>query len=230
MIYSDDESSQNLFDNHNQNEAVEKVKCDDDEDDRLSSSSAKRMKKNDEDEINHQSNNDNEKLLLEKFPFYGINKLVREKFNPYGEDPRGYDHPFGSDLPKDHCVHCKCRFPLCHDTRFGLYCGLRVAEQVEKKGAQGMYGDAVKELMKVAYNEILRVEICQQVGVLDTHNDYIPPKCMEDKSLKNIMNHFFYMKFTRAMKGRLEDGSKGSYGSGSYGFYSALREQSKKKP
>ena len=88
-----------------------------------------------------------------------------------------------------------------------------------------MYSDKVKALMTVAYNKILRVEIVQQVGVLDTHNNYIPPKYTERRSMKNVMNHFFYMKFTTTMKKWLQDGSKGKYGSGSFGFYSAMKEQ-----
>jgi hypothetical protein len=173
---------------------------------------------------------DEEELgMLEKFPFYGLNTMVRDKFRPHGVDPRGYTHPYGSKLPSDYCKHCKCKQNLCHDKRFGLYCGLRVGELIEKKGAGTLFGDNMKELMKQAYNEILRVEIVQQIGVLDTHNNYDPPKCMEDRSFKNILNHFFYMKFTAAMKRRLQDGSKGEYGSGSFGFYTALKEQDSKK-
>ena len=186
---------------------------------------AKRIKiKNEEN-----TEGDIEEGMLQKFPFHGMNILVNNEFNPNGLDPRGYDHPYGSKLPSDYCVDCKCKKELCHDKRFGLYCGLRVAEEIEKEGANTMFSDNVKALMRLAYNEILRVEIVQQIGVLDTHNNYIPPKCMETRSMKNVMNHFFYMKFTTTMKKRLEDGSKGKYGSGSFGFYSALKGQDSKK-
>lgn len=198
----------------------------DEELDALTSSSAgvKRIKRNEDDD-----DTNNKEYMLAKFPFHSMNSMVRKKFKPNGEDPRGWDHPYGSDLPSGYCIHCKCMEALCHDKRFGLYCGLRVAELVEKKGACKMFGDDVKDLLKVACNKILCIEIVQQVGVLDTHNNYIPPKCMEDRSMKNIMNHFFYMKFTTAMNKRLEDGSKGKYGTGSFGFYTALKEQDEKE-
>ena len=208
----DYENSQNLLEDN-----------EDDLDTPTSSSGVKRIKRNEEDE---DSTNEN---MLEKFPFHGMNTMVNDKFKPNGEDPRGWDHPFGSELPSGYCNHCKCRKELCHDKRFGLYCGLRVAELIEKKGANTMFGDDVKELLKEAYNEVLRVEIVQQVGVLDTHNSYIPPECIENRSMKNIMNHFFYMKFTTAMNKRLQDSSKGTYSSGSFGFYTALKEQDSKK-
>ena len=221
-MLDDDESSQNLLlDNNDEDVYSEKHSYDAVSTCPTSSSTVKRIKKNEEsdDTIKEEDN------MLEKFPFHGMNVMVGEEFKPHGEDPRGYDHPYGSRLPSGYCLYCKCKNTLCHDKRFGLYCGLRVAEQIEQKGANTMYGDKVKELMKVAYNEILRVEIVQQVGVLDTHNNYIPPQCMEDRSLKNVMNHFFYMKFTTTMNKRLQDGSKGKYGSGSFGFYTALKEQ-----
>ena len=88
-----------------------------------------------------------------------------------------------------------------------------------------MRGDKIKPLLKIAYNEILRVETVQNIGVLDTHNNYNPPQCMLDCSMKNIMQHFFYQKFTASMKERLQDCSRGDYGSGKFGFYSLLREQ-----
>jgi hypothetical protein len=215
-MIDEEEMSQNLLEN-------------DEDDEEFSHPTAKRSKVKNEGDVKNKVANDEEDGLLKKFPFHGMNVLVREKFKPHGLDPRGYDHPYGSDLPSDYCVDCKCKEALCHDKRFGLYCGLRVAEMIEKGGPRNMFGDKIKKLVKEAYNEILRVEIVQQIGVLDTHNNYIPPKCMEDRSLKNIMNHFFYMKFTAVMSSRLQDGSKGKYGSGSYGFYSALKEEDEKK-
>ena len=79
----------------------------------------------------------------------------------------------------------------------------------------------------MAYNKILQVETVQNVGVLDTYNNYDVPQCMLDGSMKNIMQHFFYLKFTSSMNDRLQDGLRGEYGSGKFGFYSALREQDK---
>ena len=112
--------------------------------------------------------------MLEKFPFHGMDTMVKDEFKPNGEDPREWDHPFGSQLPSGYCIHCKCRKELCHDKRFGLYCGLCVlAELIGKKGANTMFGDDVKELLKEAYNEVRCVEIVQQVGVLDTHTTAI---------------------------------------------------------
>ena len=221
-MFDDDELSDNLLDDIGCSSKRRKDVLDDGVN---SQEVAKRIKvKNEEDKEGSK-----EEGMLQQFPFHGMNILVKNEFNPNGLDPRGYDHPYGSKLPSNYCVDCKCKKEICHDKRFGLYCGLRVAEEIERKGANTMFGDDVKVLMKLAYNEILRVEIVQQIGVLDTHNNYIPPKCMETRSMKNVMNHFFYMKFTTVMKKRLEDGSKGKYGSGNFGFYSALKEQDTKK-
>ena len=133
----------------------------------------------------------------------------------------------GEKLSIGCCTSCRCDYRYCHEKRFGLYCGLRVAEQIEEIGIGNMSGDKIKPLLKIAYNEILRVETVQNVGVLDTHNKYEPPECMKEHSMKNIMQHFFYQKFTAAMKERLRDGSRGDYSSGKFGFYSVLREQEK---
>ena len=166
-------------------------------------------------------------LTLHPFPFQGMTSLLRSEYQPNGVDPRGPNPK--CPLPRSHhtktCKSCKCEEHLCHDTRFGLYCGLRVAELTQELGPGNMFGENVSKLLKTAYNEVLRVETVQQIGVLDTFNDYDPPQCMVDKSLKNIMRHFLYQKFTRKMNKRLEDGSKGARGSGSYGFYTALREE-----
>ena len=161
---------------------------------------------------------------LHPFPFRGMTSLLQSEYQPNGIDPRGPNPK--SRIPRSHhdvyCDSCKCQIALCHDTRFGLYCGLRVAELTQEIGAGKLFGEKISKLLKVAYNEVLRVKTVQQIGVLDTYNDYDPPQCMVDKSLKNIMRHFLYLKFTTKMNKRLEDGSKGSRGSGKYGFYTAL--------
>ena len=167
-----------------------------------------------------------EERMLHPFPFYGMRKLFRSTYTPNGIDPRGpilregeKEHPMWQ---LDHCMFCECEKKLCHDTRFGLYCGLRVAEMIEEKGAGDVQATEVSKLLKVAYNEILRVETVQQIGVLDTYNDYDPPKCILEKSMKNIMRHFLYEKYTLKIKKRLQDGSRGRWGTGKYGFYTAL--------
>ena len=114
---------------------------------------------------------------------------------------------------------------MCHDKMFGLYCGLRVAEEIKKLGLNKVNSSRVKDLLKIAYNEILRVETVQQIGVLDTYNNYDPPQCMINGSLTNIMRHFLYQKFTGGMETRLQDGSMGEYGSGSFGFYTVLQQE-----
>ena len=166
-------------------------------------------------------------LTLHPFPFRGMTSLLRSEYQPNGVDPRGPNPK--SHIPRSrhtiYCESCKCEKHLCHDTRFGLYCGLRVAELTQEVGAGKLFGEKISKLLKTAYNEVLRVETVQQIGVLDTFNDYDPPQCMVDKSLKNIMRHFLYQKFTMKMNKRLQDGSKGTRGSGSYGFYTALREE-----
>ena len=164
-------------------------------------------------------------LTLHPFPFAGMTSLLRSEYQPNGIDLRG-PNPKSPTRRSRHdisCDSCKCEKELCHDTRFGLYCGLRVAELIQEVGAGKLFGETISKLMKQAYNEVLRVETVQQIGVLDTFNDYDPPQCMVDKSMKNIMRHFLYQKFTNKMNKRLEDGSRGNRGSGSYGFYTALR-------
>ena len=167
------------------------------------------------------------RVILHPFPFRGMTSLLHSEYQPNGIDPRG-PNPKSEVRRSRHaicCDSCKCEIHLCHDTRFGLYCGLRVAELTREVGAGKLFGEKISKLLKTAYNEVLRVETVQQIGVLDTFNDYDPPQCMVDKTMKNIMRHFLYQKFTSKMNKRLEDGSKGSRGSGSYGFYTALREE-----
>ena len=167
----------------------------------------------------------NEDDLLYPFPFHGMRQLLRCNYKPNGKDPRGPRFDEGEPLPEGHCDSCKCELTLCHDTRFGLYCGLRVAELIQEKGADKLGGSDVSTLLRLAYNEVLRVETVQQIGILDTYNDYDPPQCVLDKSMKNIMRHFLYEKFTIKMKTRLQDGSRGRWGSGTHGFYTALSRE-----
>ena len=56
------------------------------------------------------------------------------------------------DYPPDTVlsIDCKCKKKLCHDKRFGLYCGLHVAEEIERVGVNTMFSDKVKALMTVA--------------------------------------------------------------------------------
>jgi hypothetical protein len=166
-------------------------------------------------------------ILLAPFPMRAVNKMFRYSFTPNGRDPRVTKLEEGQKLSIDSCPFCTCNIKYCHEKRYGLYCGLRVAEQIEEKGIGNMSGEKLKPLMKKAYNEILRVETVQNIGVLDTHNNYEPPDCMKNNSMKNVTQHFFYEKFTACMKERLRDGSRGNYGSGKFGFYTALREQDK---
>ena len=169
---------------------------------------------------------EDETSLLHPFPFHGMNLLFRYKYQPNGIDPRYHEvdeDRKSRDIWKVvHCSSCNCEKPMCHDTRFGFYCGLRVAELIDRQGPETVRTEDVSKLLKTAYNEVLRVETVQQIGVLDTHNDYDPPDCILNKSMKNIMRHFLYEKFTVQMKKRLQKGSRGEYGTVSYGYYSAL--------
>ena len=168
-------------------------------------------------------------LMLAPFPFHGMRKLFRCDYLPNGKDPRGPDLREGEKdkliWQMQHCVSCTCETHLCHDTRFGLYCGLRVAEMVEQKGAANLNADKISKLLRLAYNEVLRVEVVQQIGILDTYNDYDPPQCILDKSMSNIMRHFLFEKYSLTIKSRLQDGSKGKHGTGAYGFYTALHNE-----
>ena len=56
--------------------------------------------------------------------------LNRCDYKPAGKDPRGPKFDEGEDLPLDHCQLCKCPQNMCHDTRFGLYCGFRDGELI----------------------------------------------------------------------------------------------------
>ena len=104
--------------------------------------------------------------LLYPFPFRGMRMLNRCDYKPAGKDPRGPKFDEGEDLPLDHCQSCKCPQNMCHDTRFGLYCGLRVGELIKEKGAGNMGGAHVTDMLKTAYNEVLHVETVQHIGVL----------------------------------------------------------------
>jgi hypothetical protein len=193
---------------------------------------SKARKLNDEDmleDLLDEKDDEDEDHMFVPFPFHGMRKLFRSKFVPNGIDPRGgYVSEEDKQKPvwiMQHCVHCECRKHICHDTRFGLYCGLRVAEMVEEKGVGTLNAEKVSKLLRLAYNEVLRVEIVQQIGVLDTYNDYDPPQCILDKSMSNIMRHFLFEKYSRTIKLCLQDGTKGKYGTGAYGFYSALQNE-----
>ena len=165
----------------------------------------------DEDDDDKDDDKDDDELMLAPFPTKGVNMLLNNKYIVLGRDPRGVKSNDGQSLPHDYCRLCKCKKTMCHDKRFGLYCGLRVAEEIKKLGLNNVNASRVKDLLKIAYNEILRVETVQQIGVLDTYNNYDTPQCMNDTSLKNIMRHFLYQKFTGAMDLRLQDGSMGEY-------------------
>ena len=128
---------------------------------------------------------DYEDPLLPPFPVKAVSTKFRYPFIPNGRDPRGVVLKDGAKLSIGSCPSCRCEYCLCHKKRFGLYCGLRVAEQIEEIGIANMSGDKIKPLMKIACNEILWVKTVQNVGVLDTHNKYEPPECMKERSMKN---------------------------------------------
>jgi hypothetical protein len=178
-------------------------------------------------QLSNDEEGDQNDIILAPFPNGAANRAFRFSYSPNGVDPRGAVLKDGEKLSIFSCPACKCSFDLCHEKRFGLYCGLRVGELIEEKGIGAMRANKIKPLMKIAYNEVLRVETVQNIGVLDTHNNYDPPECMLERSMKNIMRHFYFLKFTESMKERLQDGSRGDYGSGKFGFYSILREQEK---
>lgn len=192
----------------------------------------KRARRDNEDDLLNDLCDDTEnedEHMLYPFPAHGMQKLFRARSLPLGVDPRGPTLQEGEkerpSFARDHCMSCLCEKDLCHNKRFGLFCGLRVAELVEQKGADNVTPETLSKLLKFTYNQVLRVETVQHIGILDTYNDYDPPRCMIDKCMKNIMRHFLYTKYTARMKSRLQDGSKGKYGTGAHGFYSALHHQ-----
>ena len=166
---------------------------------------------------------------LHLFPFNGVKAVIDDTFTPCGIDPRRSVTHTISSLPKDYCEACRCKKELCHDTRFGLYCGLRVAEEVQKIGAGSLFGDKIDEMLSKAYNEVLRVVTVQEIGILDTHGTYEIPRCMKRRSWMNIMRHFYYQKFTVGMESRLRDGSQGSKGNGTYIFFNAFNKDNDKR-
>ena len=52
---------------------------------------------------------DDDEDMLQKYPFHGMNIMVKEEFKPHGLDPRGYNYPYGSQLPSGYCADCKCK-------------------------------------------------------------------------------------------------------------------------
>ena len=64
-------------------------------------------------------------------------------------------------------------------TRFGLYCGLRVTEQVQKHGAGQLFSDKIDVLLTDMYNEILRVVTVLDIERLDMYGKYELPMCMK---------------------------------------------------
>ena len=160
--------------------------------------------------------------VLHMFPFHGVDAVVRETGEPKRDDPRGFVGREGEPLPNGYCDSCRCKLNKCHDTRFGLYCGLRVAEEVKKHGAGQLFGDKIDDLLTEAYNEILRVVTVLDIERLDTHGKYKLPECMKKRSWINVMRHFYYQKFTVAMERRLTDGTKGVEGNGTFSFFQAL--------
>ena len=47
----------------------------------------------------------------------------------------------------------------------------------------------------MAYNETLRVKTCEELNILDTYNNYVPPICMERHSISNSVTIFKYRKW-----------------------------------
>ena len=188
-----------------------------------SSSSCKKKRRKD---LIHPSWNHNdeevEELMLHKFPFSGVQDIFNSDYKRTKYDPRGYFPNNGQPLPSAFCIHCCCLQKKCHDSRFGLYCGLRVAESIKLLGLKKMHSDKLRELVKQAYNEILRVTVVQEVGILDTHNQYEIPLCLENRTMKNVVRHFAYQKFSAAMENRLKNGSVESEGNGTFSFFKAL--------
>ena len=90
---------------------------------------------------------------LHPFPFRGMTALLQSEYQPNGIDPRG-PNPKSQVRRSRHtvcCDSCKCEMHLCHDTRFGLYCGLRVAELTRDVGAGKLFGEKISKLLKTAY-------------------------------------------------------------------------------
>lgn len=187
---------------------------------------AKRQKLTDDD-IKNKSQLDPHVLHL--FPFQGVDTIVAESFEIDRKDPRGWIPRFNETMPKSFCKHCKCSQKRCHDNRFGLYCGLRVAEETKKIGQGKLYGFKIDEIFEKAYNEVLRVTTVMEIGYLDTHSKYKVPECMKTKTWLNIMRHFYYEKFSNRMEARLCDGSHGLAGNGTFSFFNALRREPEKK-
>ena len=172
---------------------------------------------------------DEDKHVLCMFPFTGVQGIFRQEIRRLKNDPRGYFPRSDLFMPDNYCLHCCCPKPKCHDLRFGLYCGLRVAEDVKQYRINKMHTEKVDELVLKAYNEILRVTVVQELGVLDTHNKYELPKCLQNRTVKNVMRHFCYQKFSNAMENRLTDGSMNCEGSGKMLFFKALNDEDLKK-
>ena len=82
-MVDDDDNSQNLLDD---------TQCSVNQDNKpmytepMLSSGVKHIKLN-----NYDKTSEDDKCVLEKFPFHGMDVMVGEKSKPHGEDPRGQD-------------------------------------------------------------------------------------------------------------------------------------------
>ena len=61
------------------------------------------------------------------------------------------------------------------------------------------------------------------------YNKYELPKSLENCTVKNVMRHFCYQKFSNAIGNRLTDGSMNCEGSAKIYFFNALNDEDLKK-
>ena len=136
-------------------------------------------------------------------------KAAVEQAKKVEDDPRGFQ-PFLAELPPGYCPGCRCRTELCHEDLFGTYVELRVAEyiNINIKYLDVMQKEDIEDMLYLAYNEVLRVKIVEVTNKLDTCTRYVPPMCMQIKSLKNSLNVFKYRKYMYIQQQKLENGEE----------------------
>ena len=71
-----------------------------------------------------------------------------------------------------------------------------------------MEKEDIEDMLYLAYNEVLRVKIVEVTNKLDTCTHYVPPMCMQIKSLKNSLNVFKYRKYMYIQQQKLENGEE----------------------
>ena len=124
-------------------------------------------------------------------------------------DPRGYQ-PFLSEVPQGYCPDCRMPRDRCHDKVFGGYVECRVTEHLSVHANRLEEIDIleVEDVQVMAYNEVLRVKIYDVMLILDTCTRYLPPMCLQNRTMNRSLHSFKYRILWCAQHAILQNGEE----------------------